>query len=145
MDYYCDTSALVKRYFREKGSAALHRKLKPSASIAVSLLAYPELVAAVHRLNREGALSDSQKDAIMLRIDTDWKTFTRIPLTEEIQVYYKEIFARSPLRGADAVHLASAVFWKTVVPSVVFVCSDAQLLSAARRMGLGVFDPANSA
>lgn len=142
MDFYCDTSALVKRYIREKGSAEVHRKLKPSATIAVSLLAYPELVAAICRLNREGTLSDPQKASILRQIDADWNTLVRIPLTAELHAHYREIFARSVLRGADAVHLASALFWKTIAPSMVFVCSDAQLLSAARRMGLAVLDPA---
>jgi predicted nucleic acid-binding protein len=50
---------------------------------------------------------------------------------------------RHPLRAYDAVQLAGCLSLRAhVTETVMFVCSDRQLLRAADQEGLAVFDPA---
>jgi len=44
--YYLDTSALVKRYYTEKGSARVHSLFQAENLLVVSKVAYAELLAA---------------------------------------------------------------------------------------------------
>ncbi|HEX2253151.1 MAG TPA: hypothetical protein VHQ65_07785 [Thermoanaerobaculia bacterium] len=46
-----------------------------------------------------------------------------------------------PLRGADAVHLASALSIRDAGIEVVFAVADARLSSAGEAEGLTIFDP----
>jgi len=57
--YYLDTSALVKRYAREQGSAWVRMLLDPSARHALYTirLTGPELVAALARKARTGEMT----------------------------------------------------------------------------------------
>jgi len=47
--YYLDTSALVKRYYVEKGSAWVHSLFRPDNLLVVSKVAYAEFLAALAR------------------------------------------------------------------------------------------------
>jgi uncharacterized protein len=49
---YIDSSALVKRYIEEDGSAELSALLEKRPVAAVSVLAYPEILAAITRRHK---------------------------------------------------------------------------------------------
>lgn len=53
MILYLDTSALVKKYFKEPGSIEVIAKWKQATEIATSSVAYAELTASVYRKQRE--------------------------------------------------------------------------------------------
>jgi len=48
MILYLDTSALVKKYFKEQGSTEVIRLWKKTSSIVTSTVAYAETLAAIH-------------------------------------------------------------------------------------------------
>ena len=50
---YLDTSALVKLYVREKGSASVARQLGAADAVSTSMVAWAEARAAFARLLRE--------------------------------------------------------------------------------------------
>lgn len=47
---YFDSSALVKRYIEEDGSDKVNALLKEGSFAVVSMLAYPEILAAITRI-----------------------------------------------------------------------------------------------
>lgn len=49
MILYLDTSAIVKKYFKEQGSMEVIRLWKKTNSIVTSTVAYAETLAAIHR------------------------------------------------------------------------------------------------
>jgi predicted nucleic acid-binding protein len=66
-----------------------------------------------------------------------------IPVTAEIHAVLRELLERAPLRGMDAIHLASARWVERQLGSALsFYCSDRKLAAAARATGLAVVDPA---
>ncbi|MBI3592196.1 MAG: type II toxin-antitoxin system VapC family toxin, partial [Nitrospirae bacterium] len=54
---YFDTSALVKRYVKERGSEKVDALLKDSTIVVTSKLTYPEMLSAFTRRHREGTFS----------------------------------------------------------------------------------------
>jgi predicted nucleic acid-binding protein len=54
---YLDTSALVKLYARERGSADVRRQVTDAEAVATSVVAYAEARAAFARLLRERPVS----------------------------------------------------------------------------------------
>jgi hypothetical protein len=78
-------------------------------------------------------------------LEEDWERFIQIQLTTETMDLAKDLARDMALRGADAVHLASALVlqrrFAEVEDRLVFVASDRELKEAAQSSGLAVIDP----
>ena len=57
MKLYLDTSALVKLYVEEEGSATVREAIARAETVATTVIAYVEACAAFARRRREGRLS----------------------------------------------------------------------------------------
>jgi predicted nucleic acid-binding protein len=136
MTYYLDTSALVKRYVREPGSATVRSLFRRKRSIAVSRIAYAELAAAVARAWRAGALDETERDDILRAAEQDFRTSEVVEVRAALVRRVPDLVVRAPLRGYDAVHVASALALKNRGMVVDFWSADDRLLDAARSEGL---------
>jgi hypothetical protein len=63
-------------------------------------------------------------------------------VSEPVLVLARQVIARHALRGADAIHLASAVYLRELLrePPVI-IASDAELIAASISEGFSVIDP----
>ena len=76
------------------------------------------------------------------QFEADWKTVFVIELHDELLPTVKLLLTKYPLKGADTVHLSSALWLKWAAKAdVTFVASDTNLLKAARGEGLKVINP----
>ncbi len=135
MIHYLDTSALVKRYVNEAGSPSV-RPLFRAGGVATSRIAYAEIAATMARLCREGALTEAGRDAVSARLDTDFAAITIVEIRAALVQRVPALAARQPLRGYDAVHLASALTLRERGVAVTFWAADAVLVEAARAEGM---------
>ena len=111
---YCDASALAKLFAPEPGSDELNELLIGRADVLVSDLGMTEVVSAVARRQREGALSASTAKAIHRRLlaIAAQGAFRRVEL---LQATHREAerlllaFGSDALRASDALHLALAL------------------------------------
>src|SRR5437667_3008929 len=75
----------------------------------------------------------------------DWGRFIQIQLTTETMDLAKDLARNMALRGADAVHLASALVlqrrFADAEDRLVFVASDRELKEAAQSSGIAIIDP----
>jgi len=134
---YLDSSALVKLYIDEPGSADVAQLVHDAAVVATSSLAYPEIRAALARRRRERTITPRQLNNARQQFDSDWATMFVLsfdtPMTHRAGVLAED----HALRGADAVHLAS--FERLLAGAgdedVRFSCADQRLSQAARRLG----------
>lgn len=145
MIFFLDTSALIKLYIAEPGSERLREALVRAETLAVSVLAFAEIHAALARRKREGLLLATELEELALRVAADWETLLQVPLEASILALVPSLCGAYPLRGADAVHLASGLFLDREGVEVNFACSDRRLLDAAAAEGLEVFDPEQQA
>lgn len=141
MIWFLDTSALVKRYINEPGSAEVRALFRRARTIAVARIASAELAAAVARQCREGLVSVSTRDAILDRIDRDLTHLTVVELRAPVLTRIPALVRRWPLRAYDAVQLASALVLHAAGSAVSFWSADERLLEAAGGEGLRISQP----
>jgi predicted nucleic acid-binding protein len=106
---YFDTSALVKLVLEEDGSdmaAALWNACDVALS---SRLAHPEVCAALAAAGRNHDLTESEATAAASDWELFWASMRPVELSADVERAAGSLAATHRLRGADAVHLASAL------------------------------------
>lgn len=140
MRAFFDTSALLKAYVREQGTAEVQSALRRGSPV-VSRITYAELLCATGRAFREGVFTQRARDRIWDRIERDFASFEVIEVRAAVLGRVRAIAERHPLRTYDAVQLATAVTVTRAKTPIVFWCADWALLAAARAEGLRVHQP----
>jgi predicted nucleic acid-binding protein len=107
------------------------------ADLLVSDLAVTELVSAVSRRLRQGALTRDAARRVHRAVTEalEARVFVRVELTQEIHRRAEQFLltlTETPLRAADALHLAMA----TSMQAGSMASFDARLGAAARAVGL---------
>ena len=141
MILFLDTSALVKLYIAEPGSERMREFVARGEPVAASVLAFAEIHATFRRRKREELLQPAELEELQLVFADDWEELTQIPVGSAVLKLVPGLCERHPLRGADAVHLASALLLHQEGLHVTFACSDHHLVGAAAAEGLDTFDP----
>ncbi len=154
---YVDSSALIKHYIRETGTNALNAKLDDESlhrpgRIFISVLGYAEILATFARRLREDPQLRRQTELLREQFRHDWLfELTQVELAVGVLEFIPGLVDRHPLKGADAIHLASALWLRDalrlgknfgpVSRQLTFATSDKQLKNAASAEGLEVFAP----
>jgi len=146
--YYLDTSALVKRYVVEVGSdwvKGLYRA--PNRFLVTSIISLAEIGASLARKRRMGEMGETIYDRLLQTIREEFeRAHVVMGIDRALMNLAVDLTMRHPLRGYDAVHLASAL----LIPAqasplhpilVTFVSADQTLLAATAVEGLAVEDP----
>ncbi|MDB5356198.1 MAG: hypothetical protein JWN24_2651 [Phycisphaerales bacterium] len=146
--YFLDSSALVKRYVAEVGSAWVKDLFDPGIRniIGAAVITGVEVVAAVARRQRGGSVQPIDASRIILKFRGDFFTGLHLieitPMVVDGAMKLAEVHG---LRGYDAVQLGAALslqsFSKSTGLDVTFVCSDQKLNAVAIAEGLSVEDP----
>ncbi|MDP8974928.1 MAG: type II toxin-antitoxin system VapC family toxin [Actinomycetota bacterium] len=133
---YFDSSALVKLVVEEPGTA-LAAQLWDGCDAAVSSrLAYPEVRAALAAARRNRDLDAEGFEQAEHAWEEFWGTTRPVELSEAVERQAGELAGLHGLRGADAVHLASALAIADV--DVVMAVWDRRLHAGALATGLEV-------
>ena len=143
-DYFLDTSAVVKRYVQETGTAWI-RTLAASATghfIYLARITEVEVTSALARRRGQPGLSVAQARTALGLFRQDFAQDYRIaeitmPLLERAAL----LADTHTLRGYDAVQLAAALEVRFQVPLLILISADADLNTAASAEGLSVEDP----
>lgn len=142
--YYLDCSAWVKRYYRETGTAWIEYLFAQRQPVACASLGVIEVTAALARKQKARFITSSQFEQKVRDLDKDWKHLIQLGLTDEVVTTARELAKNLALRGADAVHLASALLLKGQLAEddqLILVTSDRELREAAQTSDLLVIDP----
>ena len=144
--FYLETSALVKLYVREPGTDRLLQLTRSSSDnrFAVLAISVVEARSAIRRRERAGDINPQAAALVLDRMQQHLVTkFLRQPLNDAVLDGALELVDRYALRAYDAVQLAGCLVLKTTVGMAppTFVCSDQQLLEAARSELLPILDP----
>jgi uncharacterized protein len=133
---YFDASAFVKLLAEEAGSD-LAAELWDGCDAAVSSrLAYPEVRAALAAAARNHDLAAEDLDAAEQAWSDYWAATRPVELTAAVEQHAGRLAGSYSLRGADAVHLASALAIGD--PDLVVAVWDRRLHSGAEAAGLRV-------
>lgn len=137
MIVYLDASALVKRYVAEVGSVEMGRLIGEADALGTAVISRAEVSAALVRAVRVNLLTREAAAAALKAFSADWKNLIRLQLTEALVARAVALAWEHGLRGYDAVHLATALFWHDTLGEPVTVATYArQLWKGARASGL---------
>jgi predicted nucleic acid-binding protein len=137
---FFDTSALAKRYISEPGTPMVRATLR-AHTVVVARVTYAELAASVARAARLAVITEAQRDAILGRLTLDFSRLQVIELRASMLAGIPELVVHHPLRGYDAIQLATALHVQASGNSVEFWTTDETLRVAAIAEGLRVVVP----
>lgn len=106
---YFDASAYVKLLAEEPGSNLAAQLWDGCDAAVASRLAYPEVRAALAAAARNHDLSDDELDRAEQAWEEYWAASRPVELTATVERRAGQLAREHALRGADAVHLASAL------------------------------------
>lgn len=149
--YYFDSSALVKRYVAEVGTAWAQSLCAPSAGhiLYTVRLSGAEIVAALFRRVRTGTLSPADAQAAALQFKADFRAdYQIVEVTEALVDRAMALAEKHGLRGYDSVQLAATLELQQVraelsLSPLLFVSADNALNNIAIVEGLVADNPNN--
>ena len=146
MSHFLDTSALLKRYIPEDGTAAVDAIFAEGPPY-ISSLSLVEAVSVFRRLLEVKAVikeRDFQDLKARLFADIDAGSVAVVPLTMEEIIAGVEMVSERRMTPMDALILAVAAGLRRSVPDLTFVTSDRKLGKLAEAL-LPVLNPAGQA
>jgi predicted nucleic acid-binding protein len=147
--YFLDSSALVKRYARETGTAWMLSLFRHGASHALyaARITRVETTAALVRKRLGSHLTPDAAAKALQRLRRDFRRrFYVVEVTPALLHYAEALAEKHGLRGYDAVQLAAAIEANTERARVnllplVLVAADNALLAAGTAEGLATDNP----
>ncbi len=145
---YADSCVVIKRYVRETGSELVEARFRTEEKIFTSVLSYAEVHSALAKKTRNRELSEAGFIEAREKFEMDWKIFEVLELRTDMVPGIRELVRLHPLKGSDAIHLATALWLRDasrlpISPGkkLVFSTADQILAEAAGKSGLEVFNP----
>lgn len=147
MIFFFDTSALIKRYLHEKGSARVRRLLQSATGIFYQTFLTPlEMTSVFYRQHRGGQISIEQLSFLLRSYAAhSHRDYLLVPYSESLFDLAEALISRHPLRALDAIQLASALQLRSSLPTdtpvLTFLSADGRLIMAARQEHLEAENP----
>lgn len=147
--YFLDSSALVKRYVSETGSAWIQLLTSSQTGnlLFIARITWVEVISAFARRQREGSLTSADVALVIQTFRSDLNTqYQVIELDAKLAETAGQLVNQYPLRAYDAVQLASVLriqpaFTTTQSTSLIFLTADNRLSAIAGALGLLTDNP----
>jgi predicted nucleic acid-binding protein len=134
MNIFFDSSAFIKKFIQEQGSAEVDEYCQQASLLGLSIICLPEMMSALNRKVRERNLSTENYHNLKEQIAEDIKDIQIVNLVPEVVEGSIALLENNMLRSLDALHLSCAITWN----SDLFVSSDKRQIQAAEKSGLQV-------
>ena len=131
MTLYVDTSALVRRYLRDRHHPVVVEAMASDDAWCASALVRTEAQLALHR----ASVSARQQLALWRELRDEWDAFWVVPMDDRGMARAVEIGATFGVRIVDAVHLAAA---DRLPGPVRYLTFERQQIPAADALGFEV-------
>ena len=136
---FWDSSAVVPLVCREPESPRCRAWLREDPVLLVWALAATEVVSALARKRREGALAEARFADARRRLDAFEEAWSEVSAWDAVRARARRLLEVHALTAADALHLAAAlVVVEERTAGVGFVTFDLRLAAAAGREGFAV-------
>lgn len=147
--YFCDTSAIVKRYVLEKGSGYINDLTDPQNGnlLLLSRITTVEFAAAIARRLKGNNIAKADSDDALYAFNRDFANkYVSFDVTNALLSVAADLATNHALRAYDAVQLAAALKANAEaiqfgLPPIVLISADGELNTAAIAEGLNVENP----
>jgi predicted nucleic acid-binding protein len=133
---YFDSSAFVKLLVEEEGSLLAAKLWDGCDAVVSSRLAYPEVRSAFAAASRNHDLPPKALASAERSWEEYWAATRPVELTSSVARHAGQLARDHALRGAHAVHLASAL--ATNDPDLIVAAWDRRLHAGARAVHMSV-------
>lgn len=127
MNIYVDSSVVVAALLEEPRHEEFRCLLSQAGSVLSSYLLEAEVFAAAAR--EQISLDETQEQI---------RNIVFIAVNRKLVEEYKKIFSIGYSKGADALHLATALFIDPTAKNLVFLTADTNQKSIAQKLGFRV-------
>lgn len=134
MKVFFDSSAFVKRFVEEIGSAEIEMISQQATMVGLSIICLPEILSALNRKVCENNLSCAEYKQLKSAIVEDIADIQIINLLPDVIEKSILLLELNPLRSLDSLHIACALVWQ----AELFVSADKRQIQAAENAGLQV-------
>lgn len=135
MNLYAESSAVLGWLLTEPRGVEAQQLLESAETVSCSDLTLIECGRVLIRATCLGKLSETEAADCkrqLIGVAHNWHIF---PISEEIVERVQRPFPREPLRSLDAIHLASALIARTVIPDIEILSLDARIRESAHGLG----------
>ncbi len=144
MSIFLDTSALVKFYHEEEGTASLTTLiLNCRDDIFISELSKLEIISSFCRRFRNKEIDQASYQEAVEAFRDDLQRYELVPLTDLVlqkaELIMLDLAPATGLRTLDALHLAAFILGDS--SEGLFVAGDKALLRAAEAIGANTYCP----
>ena len=146
--YYFDSSALVKRYMEEQGTALVTELCDDLHNIiAIAQIGLVEIAAGFGGKQRGGFITAEEYNRALEDLITDAeRQYLQVAVVSPVIDRAIQLTQQHRLRGYDAVHLACALLLNHSLldyelPPLTIVAADGDLLTAAEAEELKTLNP----
>lgn len=147
--FFCDTSAIIKRYVIEAGSGYINDLTHPDNgnTILLARITQVEVAAAIARRLKGKSITKADAEDALYAFQQDLTNkYISIEITTALLSEATNKATKHALRGYDAVQLtaaldANAELLASGLPTIVVVSADSELNTAAIAEGLSVENP----
>ena len=139
MNLFFDSSALLKRYLNEKGSAATKNLFDNSDKVFVSATTHIECASAFQRLLQTRHINKKEYQLLNHELSLDFQFFETIHFDDDIKHIALQVLEKYTLKALDTIQLASLVY--VGEETDWFVVCDNKLKKYAQEEGFKLIDP----
>ena len=151
-NFYLDTSVMVKRYQKEKGTEfadIIYDQIIGSKnhSLTISTLSILEFVATMSRALKGDYISRKYFDNAIILFIKETEHISLRPVDDELLAKAINVVIKHSLRTADAIHLTIALELRDMMAKlnedVILISNDNEMCEAAQKENLQVLKPSD--
>ncbi|MFH0974891.1 MAG: type II toxin-antitoxin system VapC family toxin [Spirochaetota bacterium] len=139
MNFFFDTSALIKKYIIENGSDKVDKLLNEAENVYISAITEIETFSTFKRLLIEKAIDKEEYEILKNEFETDFQYYSIINFDKSISSNAKSLIEKYQLKSLDSIQLGTALYLKDEID--FFVVCDEKLIKSGKQEGLKVIDP----
>jgi predicted nucleic acid-binding protein len=128
---YLDTSAVLRALLESGTSPRVEERIKRAPLLVTSRLSLVEAARAVHRVRRQGNVSEQALADATRELDDLWARCEVWGLTSEVCDLAERVAPAKSLRTLDALHLSTYLLARRHIEGLELLTEDRRLAEAA--------------
>jgi predicted nucleic acid-binding protein len=138
VNLYADSSAVLSWLFGEPEGPAVREVLAAADSVLASDLTLVECDRTILRAHAAGRISEAQAADLRGLLVATAAHWHLLRLDAEVIERARRPFPAEPIRTLDALHLASALAARSVLPDLALLSLDERMRAAGRGLGFSL-------
>jgi uncharacterized protein len=138
MNIFCDTSALIKKYVSEKGSAEFDAIINRADAVYLSAITEIETVSTFRRLLSDHVIDREDYRVLVDEFEFDCRYYSMMPFNEQVVKNALRAIDAYQLKILDSIQLGTAIMVKDEIDCIV--ACDGKLIQAASREKIKVIN-----